>query len=164
MCFLWQNTPLFMNSRKYKYNFISMVKMSKQFCLTFVEILPKFSTNQTSGDALVSPVSPAPTTAILPFNALPHCSGLVKLWLLIPRRTSSETTIEPPLCVVVKSLALNHHALVQLPVKGGCHTLRMPLSLRFMGKPVVEGICRLLLRPVLDPGQYVVSKIVHSTN
>ena len=78
-------------------------------------------------------------------------------------RNSSETTIEPPLCVVVQSLALNHHALVHLPVEVGCHTLRMPLSLRFMRKPAVEGICRLLLRPVLDPGQYVVSKIVHST-
>jgi len=78
---------------------------------------------------------------------------------LIPRRTSTETTIEPPLCVVVKSLALNHHAIVQLPVEVGCHTLRMPLSLRFMGKPTVEGICRLLLRTLLYPGQYVVSKI-----
>jgi len=63
----------------------------------------------------------------------------------------------------LKSLALNHHTLVQLPAEVGCHTLLMSLPLRFMRKPAVEGICRLLLRPLLERGQYVVSKIVRTT-
>jgi len=160
MCFLWQNSPLFMNSRKNKYNFIRMGKISKDFCLICVEIFPKFSTNQNiSGCACIS-CTPSNCSSN---SSIQRSSALLRTGKIVTFSYHAELQQKlrlSRLFVLWWNLSLlNHHAIVQLPVEVGCHTLRMPLSLRFMGKPTVEGICRLLLRTLLYPGQYVVSKI-----